>query len=218
MGGFGSGRPSGSGRSTVESCRSLDVNRLKREGCLRPGFCGGWQWTRDGEQVASIQLRAETNRFYLAYRVRVRGGDWQEVDEVVEILQVPCRLGGSRPYFTCPGLVNGILCRRRVAKLYGAGRWFLCRHCFRLAYASQREGALDRTRRRADKIRRRLGGQPGFLTRFPDRPKGMWHRTYERLRDQAIDAEIRAEEMFELEAGRFLARIDRRHGNRSVRP
>jgi hypothetical protein len=30
MGGFGSGRPSGSGRSAVEACRSIDVNRLQR--------------------------------------------------------------------------------------------------------------------------------------------------------------------------------------------
>jgi hypothetical protein len=36
MGGLGSGRPGGSGRDTVEACRSLDVNRLHREGCLGP--------------------------------------------------------------------------------------------------------------------------------------------------------------------------------------
>ena len=41
MGGFGSGRPGGSGRGTVESCRSIDVNRLHREGCLAPGWWGG---------------------------------------------------------------------------------------------------------------------------------------------------------------------------------
>ncbi len=32
MGGFGSGRPSGSGRDTVEACRSIDVNGLHRDG------------------------------------------------------------------------------------------------------------------------------------------------------------------------------------------
>ena len=45
MGGWGSGRPSGTGRDVVESCRSLDVNRLHRTDCLRPGWSGGWQWT-----------------------------------------------------------------------------------------------------------------------------------------------------------------------------
>jgi hypothetical protein len=39
-----------------------------------------------------------------------------------------------RPYFVCPGVVNGTACGRRVAKLYGPGRYFVCRHCYRLAY------------------------------------------------------------------------------------
>ncbi len=74
MGGFGSGRPGGSGRDTVESCRSIDVNRLHRERCIAPGWWGGWQWTRDGKKVASITLRAEDDRLHLSYRVRIAGG------------------------------------------------------------------------------------------------------------------------------------------------
>lgn len=75
MGGFGSRRPSGSGRDTVEACRSIDVNRRHKPGCLQPGWWGGWQWTRDGEKVASISLRAEFDRLHLSYRVRVGGGE-----------------------------------------------------------------------------------------------------------------------------------------------
>ena len=41
MGGFESGRPNGSERDAVEARRSLDVNRLRREGCLRAGWMGG---------------------------------------------------------------------------------------------------------------------------------------------------------------------------------
>jgi hypothetical protein len=41
MGGFGSGRPRGTGRDTVEASRSIDVNRLHREGCLHHGWIGG---------------------------------------------------------------------------------------------------------------------------------------------------------------------------------
>src|SRR4051812_20517753 len=77
MGGLGSGRPSGSGRSTVESCRSLDVNRLQRTGCLKPGWAGGWQWSQDGERVASISLRAEVDLLHVTYRFRSAGGDWE---------------------------------------------------------------------------------------------------------------------------------------------
>jgi hypothetical protein len=37
--------------------------------------------------------------------------------------------------------MSGVACGKRVAKLYALGRYFLCRHCYRLAYDSQSEGA-----------------------------------------------------------------------------
>jgi hypothetical protein len=214
MGGFGSGRPSGSGRGRVESCRSVDVNRLHTAGCLRPGWSGEWQWTRDGEKVAWISLRAGASCLNLIYRVRVAGGEWQDVEETVRIDRIPCRFGGARPYFICPGVVNGITCGRRVAKLHGAGRYFLCRHCYRLSHASQNEREWDRTLRRANKIRQRLGGEPGMAAPFPQKPKGMWKRTYERLQDEVIDAEILVEEIFEIQGQRLLARINRPCGKK----
>src|SRR5215813_4118408 len=110
MGGFGSGRPSGAGRGKVEDCRSIDVNRLCKEGCLQPGWSGGWQWTSNGERIASINLRAETDCVNFSYRVRIGDGEWQDVRETVRIVRVSCRFGRSRPYFICPGIVNGISC------------------------------------------------------------------------------------------------------------
>jgi hypothetical protein len=208
MGGLGSGRPSGSGRNTVEACRSMDVNRLQKAGCLRPGWSGSWQWTCAAEKIAWINLRAETERLHLFYRVRIGGGEWEDMAETVRIVRTPCRFGGARPYFICPGVVNGITCGRRVAKLHGPGRYFLCRYCYRLAHASQSEGAWDRALRRANKIRQRLGGDPGMAAPFPRKPKGMWRQTYERLRNQAFKAEMLADEAFALQAGRLLARID----------
>jgi hypothetical protein len=126
IGGFGSGRPSGSGRGKVEDCRSIDVNRLHKGGCLRPGWWGGWQWTRNGERVASINVQTEVDRLHLSYRIRIGGGEWEDVEETVRIVRVPCRFGGARPDFICPGVVNGISCGRRVGKLHGPGRYFLC--------------------------------------------------------------------------------------------
>ncbi len=215
MGGFGSGRPSGSGREKVEHSRSIDVNRLHREGCLRVGWVGGWQWTRDGETVASINLRAEADWLYLTYRAHVGGGEWEDVAETVRIVRVVCRFGGARPYFICPGVMNGMACGRCVAKLHGSGRYFLCRHCYRLAHASQSEGTCDRTLRRANKIRQRLGGEPGMAAPFPPKPKGMRQRTYQRLRQRALEDEMRADEAFALQAERLLARIDNPKRKRS---
>jgi hypothetical protein len=215
MGDLGSGRPSGSGRTTVEAYRSIDVNRLHQEGCLCTGWRGAWQWTRDSEKVAWINLSAGPDRLRLNYRVSVSGGDWQDIDETVPIVRVPCRLGDLRPYFACPGVVSGVTCGRRVTKLYGAGRYFLCRHCYRLAHASQSEGTMDRALRRANKIRQRLGGHPGMAAPFPERPKGMWRKTYERLRAKTFEAEISAEVAFETQAARLLACIEQPTGKRS---
>jgi hypothetical protein len=130
------------------------------------------------------------------------------VAEAVRVARVPCRFGGCRPYFLCPGVVDGVACGRRVAKLHGAGRYFLCRRCHRLAHASQGEAAWDRALRRANKIRARLGGEPGMASPFPDRPKGMWRRTYARLRRRALEAEMLADEAFDGRLERLRARLD----------
>jgi len=64
--------------------------------------------------------------------------------------------------------------------------------------------------RRASKIRRQLGSDPGIVAPFPGKPKGMWQRTYERLRERAIEAEIVANHAFAIQAERLLAGLDRR--------
>ena len=115
MGGYGSGGWNRSGRGTVEEHRSLTIGRLRQAGVLEPGWYGGWQWTVDGERVADIRLVGGRDIIRLSYRVRAGEGPWQEVDEPVAILWRPCRFGGERPFFLCPG------CARPVLKLSGAG-------------------------------------------------------------------------------------------------
>ncbi len=203
MGGFGSGRRSGSKRATVEDYRSIDVDKLRKAGWLRPYKSGTWHWSRDGETTASITIRTEADSVHLSYRMRI-GGQWQDIEERVRIERLPCRLGGERPYFICPGVANGTPCRKRVCRLYRAGRYFLCRHCYRLPYASQSEDAQGRRLRRASKLWRRLGDDPYR------KPKGMWRGTYERLREQAVAAESLANEGFEGVAERFMARFDKK--------
>jgi len=79
MGGPGSGNRSRYGaKSSTDDYRTLDVRRWAREGMLRPGHWGGWQWTRNGEVVASIQMRAEEDRVILIYRHRSSGDEWKD--------------------------------------------------------------------------------------------------------------------------------------------
>ena len=181
MGGYGSGGWNARGRGTTADAWRLDVNGLNKAGALVPGWYGGWQWTRDGEQVANIRIRAMEGSVALVYRSRVNGGEWTEHDEHVAVSWEPCRFGGRRPFFHCPH------CSRRVLQLYGVGR-YLCRTCQNLSYTSQREQPQDRAFRRADGIRVRLGGQPGIANPFPEKPKYMHWRTYERLEREADEA------------------------------
>ncbi|MCC0008566.1 MAG: hypothetical protein H6876_10680 [Hyphomicrobiaceae bacterium] len=204
MGGFGSGRPSCGGRATVETCRSIDVNRLRKDGALVAGWSGTIAWTRNSEQVASIGIRGGHDKIMLNYRWKQASDDWQDVVEHICISWRPCRFGGERPLFECPGVVSGAVCSRPTVKLYGASRYFLCRHCCRLTYSSRNEDRFDRALRRANKIRMRLGGEPGIAAAFPERPKGMWRRTYERLSHETLCAERHAEARLQGLVLRFL--------------
>ena len=181
MGGSGSGRRWHYGcKDTTEGYRSIDVRRWKRGRFLTPGRAFSWQWSRDGEVVASINVRVELGRVILTYRHRSGGDEWKDESYPVHLTTTPCHMGGERHWFLCPA--RG--CGQRVAVIYGGGI-FACRKCYRLAYPSQREDAGDRAARRAHRIRDRMGWPGGVLEGSGwGKPKGMHWRTYERLSDE----------------------------------
>jgi hypothetical protein len=80
----------------------------------------------------------------------------------------------------CVHLPGGRLWTARGNPLRGGGI-FACRHCYRLAYPSAREDLCDRAARRADRLRARLGWEPGILKGNGGKPKWMRWRTFERL-------------------------------------
>jgi hypothetical protein len=178
MGGMNSGRRDQGGKKTTEDCRSLDVRQFQRDGLLEDGKSFGWSWTRNGEKIASIQVKVGANRVILDYRHQHGDREWKSVNYPVKIEWMPCNYGGLRAWFRCPA--NG--CGRRVAKIFlGSAGIFACRHCYRLVYASQRESTDDRATRQAGKIRDRLSWQPGIFNGHGIKPKGMHWQTYQRM-------------------------------------
>jgi hypothetical protein len=57
-------------------------------GCLRPGWSSPCQWIL-GNEVASINLRAEAERLHLSYTLRVGDGEWEDMAEIIPIVRVP---------------------------------------------------------------------------------------------------------------------------------
>jgi hypothetical protein len=91
-----------------------------------------------------------------------------------------------------------------VGILAAASRLFLCRHCYRLKYSSQLETDLERAQRKRDKLRERLGEKEWL------KPKGMHQKTFDRLRARLIEAEMRADEIWCMDASAWLGRLKRR--------
>ena len=177
MGGPGSGRRSyNNAKRTTNEHQSIDIRRWHREGLLRPNTFFYWEWRRYGKVNAYISARVEPRKLTLTYRQKQADGNWRFVSHPVHIDHSTCNYGGQRPWFICP--TNG--CGRRVAILYWA-ETFACRDCHNLAYQCQREVFDDRATRRVEKIRSKLGWEPGIFGLDGFKPKGMHEITYLRL-------------------------------------
>jgi hypothetical protein len=169
-------------RGTCEGRQSLDIRQLHRKDLLRPGLWLPWSWTRNNKLAGTITIETEHDALVVIYRFcRFGSTEWRDVRQRVPITWTECHLGGRRPWFRCT-YSKGRYCGRRVTTIYNAGDVFACRHCCGLAYASQQEPVRERGMLTARKIRKRLGGGPNITRPFPDKPKRMHWRTYDRLR------------------------------------
>jgi hypothetical protein len=195
MGNENSGRWTSPGaKTTVEQCYALDIADWRREGLLRPGTrrSGLWGWREVGTGKVirdigyGVEIRVDPHA-RLAYEVP-RTGEY--VNYRLDLVCTCPNYGGQRWWFVCPGLVLEA-CGRRVRKLYLAPgeKYFACRRCCDLCYASQHEDYAHRALSKAQAIRVRLGGSAAMVDEFPPKPKRMRWKTYRLL--QARSEELR---------------------------
>jgi hypothetical protein len=157
----------------------LGVVELRRTGRLGAGV----SWCSWRGALAVEFLTGERS---IRYRWNAPGDHAadREVIHEVALTTTPCNYGGERRWFVCPR------CELRVANLYARGRPpLLCRRCAGIRYPSQVIPTATRRVFRAAAIRERLGGEPSLLEPFPQRPPRMHRTTYDRLRDEVLDAE-----------------------------
>lgn len=189
MGGYGSGRSGG--RVLVENALRIDVDAMIRRGCIQPDahIVGQLRFDFDGDDlVVHFESRLghpDNSWIRLKYAiVDYWTGDEHKINDQIFLVGTQPPFGGVRWWFECPR--SG----RRVRKLYLplGGRHFRSHLAYRLAYACQREAVDDRARRRARKLCLRLGGDPDDDT-YPDKPKRMRWKTYNRLMDKLVAAD-----------------------------
>lgn len=176
MGGPGSGSwYRHSKKTTLEETKRIDVRYLHQHGYLTDHCRGTLSWQRNGEPSGLINYEHCNGTIILSYRYKFNGGEWENVKQVIQVLTTPCHYGGVRKWLECP------LCKRRVGILSGNGKYFACRHCYKLPYASQREGKYDRLISAKHKLGERIfevyeHGEGWF------KKKGMHQSTFDRLR------------------------------------
>lgn len=147
MGGLGSTRWGDHPRKiTVDECLAVDIQKLIKCSVVRPNWQGELRWhyvggSRGGQDcghAVGYQALGDPLK-WLILRYQVNDSDPIELWVPLETTIPP--VGGMRWWMRCPLSVNGQVCRRRVRALYlpNGGQYFGCRHCYRLAYQSQRE-------------------------------------------------------------------------------
>jgi hypothetical protein len=173
-----------SNRTLVEDCICLDISALRKGGYLKPkgAITVPWSWKcRDGfvtKAVLDINMADET----YGPRIFVQIGG-VEKPQLVYLECTSPHFGGERWWFIC-------FTGSRCSKLYlpHGGSAFQCREALSLTYTSQHLAPALRQKRRARQLRARLEAteKSGF---YPGKPKGMWHRTHQKLLHRVMDTE-----------------------------
>lgn len=179
MGGPGSGRIIRfNTKPTVERQTYIDIRWMKRQNGLIPGTIGTLNWSLHGNNRGAVDFEVIENCLILKYCHREQSGSWEDVKQVVFFDQTPCNYGGHRKWFLCSQ------CQSRVEILYsvhGANICFLCRDCLNLTYTSCNTHPRKRLFSKANKLKQKIGVEPGIMDFIPDIPKGMHHSTFYRI-------------------------------------
>jgi hypothetical protein len=133
MGGLGSGTwYRFNKKALTDHYRAIEVQQVYNAGARHMGIPFLWTWgaLQGAENPVTIELSPNRKQLTVSYGW-YQNGHIEQIQYCILFTYTPCNYGGYRPWFLCPH------CGRRVGKLYLGGKYFLCRHCYNLAYRSQ---------------------------------------------------------------------------------
>jgi hypothetical protein len=169
-------------RICLQDGLKLDLNRLIRQGAVRPGFSTEpylIQWTRSGEVIAFVLITANLCDPATSW-LRIQA---PTVDQQIILISCPRHYGGRQWYFVCP------VTHRRASVLWmpPGAKEFRSRQAWdgKVAYRSQFQSVYNRGHAGKANIKARLiGDLDPDDWELPPKPKWMRWRTYKWLEER----------------------------------
>ena len=196
MGGFGSGNWQRPRKGHVEEYPRIDIREWYRQFLMLPSLTFRLTLCTNRNADREINVYPWFKHVVITHINQPANANLYSAEEKIEIDFTICNYGGKRPWFVCP-VVN---CNKRAAILYFANEGFRCRHCAKLAYASQYENGGASALRKLKKLMNKLGAQSDLTFSLPNKPARMHGYRYLTLLHEAIDAQARC--WREIEAGK----------------
>lgn len=131
-------------KQEADDLKQFSVSFLRKYGYFRSsGLYGTIKWSRNGTPTGNITVQSYINDNERCLRLIYTQTDRQtgektHFDYKIPLVTTPCYFGGFRYWFQCPWYAQGIFCGRRVGVLYLGDKYFACRHCYHLTYASRK--------------------------------------------------------------------------------
>jgi len=149
------------------------------------------RWSLGDDAYVSISARPEEQRATCSVTAKF-GPDLMRFSRNIEVTWTRVGRASRRAWIHC----GAMGCDRKCHRLYIVANNLVCRQCAGLRYESKNRPAHDRSRVRADKLRGRLGAEPGFGAPLPSiKPKGMHRSTFDRLCHDLYEEERRFAEL-----------------------
>jgi hypothetical protein len=166
-------------RVCLQDGLNLNLNRLIRQGTVRPGYNTGpslLQWTRSGAVAVITADLCNPETGWLRCRT-------EHIDQLITLAACSRHFGGRQWYFVCP------VTNKRASVLWKppGAKQFCSRQAWgrQVAYRSQFLSVYDRGHAGKDKIKARLiGDLDPDDWELPPKPKWMRWRTYKRLAER----------------------------------
>ncbi|MEI6352771.1 MAG: hypothetical protein WCO35_02430 [Candidatus Nomurabacteria bacterium] len=124
---------------TTNEYLKLPINLIIKQSKGKKNYSGiaSFTFSNNNDQARlAYYVNLETLKLRLMYSYN---NDYEEkinLDYIINLTKTNCNYGGYRYWYICPLIINEKPCERRVGIIY-AGKYFGCRHCYKLKYESQ---------------------------------------------------------------------------------